>query len=223
MDHNRATETQAVERYLLGELPVDEREAFEEHYFTCRECAEDLRAAARFRDNARAVLQKPNPFPAAPQKDRRRGASWWRFPQLVPLAASVLLLGVVVYQGGVEIPSLKRAAGSPAAVEAAARYTAREATRGVGTNITRIPAGLPRFSVDFDLPPATSQPLYECTITDAGGKQVGDTVVSVPPNEESLSVYINRALPAGVYSITVRGAAGAVDRNVVTQVKFQVE
>src|SRR2546422_610857 len=45
-----AVETLALERYLLGEMPGEERDAFEEHFFSCAECAEEARAGGVMRD-----------------------------------------------------------------------------------------------------------------------------------------------------------------------------
>ena len=60
MTHQRAVESMASERYLLGEMSDEERDLFEEHYFECSECAEDIRAAERMRTavrtDARAAL-----------------------------------------------------------------------------------------------------------------------------------------------------------------------
>jgi len=42
MDHETAVKTGATERYLLGELTGEDRDRFEEHYFMCPECAEDV-------------------------------------------------------------------------------------------------------------------------------------------------------------------------------------
>ncbi len=46
MEHKTAIKTLAAERYLLGEMPDEERDEFEAHYFTCTECAEEVRHAA---------------------------------------------------------------------------------------------------------------------------------------------------------------------------------
>ena len=59
MNHQLAVETKATERYMLGELDDESRSAFEEHYFSCRACADDVKVAAVFVDNAKAVLQSP--------------------------------------------------------------------------------------------------------------------------------------------------------------------
>lgn len=53
MDHDQAVQTHAVERYLLKEMTPSEREEFEAHYFDCTACADDLRAAARFIEEAK--------------------------------------------------------------------------------------------------------------------------------------------------------------------------
>ncbi len=57
MDHNEALRLHAVEKYVLGELPPSLRDEFEEHLFECQECAQDVKAAAEFVDNVRAVLR----------------------------------------------------------------------------------------------------------------------------------------------------------------------
>ncbi len=57
MDHNEALRRHAVEKYVLGELPPSLRDEFEEHLFECQECAQDVKAAAEFVDNVRAVLR----------------------------------------------------------------------------------------------------------------------------------------------------------------------
>ena len=43
MTHTEAVNTLASERYLLDEMTESERNAFEDHYFSCLDCAEDIR------------------------------------------------------------------------------------------------------------------------------------------------------------------------------------
>ena len=43
MDHLQAVNTLAAERYLLDEMTDAERDEFEGHFFSCRDCADDLR------------------------------------------------------------------------------------------------------------------------------------------------------------------------------------
>ena len=108
---------------MLNELAGEERSAFEEHYFSCAICAEDLVVAARFIDNARKPLlrldgeapaerpaeaKRPSP-PDRPVTDPKK--NWWdRWLALAPKPALALacmaLLAVVVHR---EIPGGARA------------------------------------------------------------------------------------------------------------------
>ena len=58
MDHEIAIEIRAAERYCCGELTPEERDQFEEHFFLCRECAEEVRWEQIFAANAKAVLRE---------------------------------------------------------------------------------------------------------------------------------------------------------------------
>jgi len=53
MTHQFAIESKAVERYFLREMECPERGEFEEHYFACSECAEDVRAASLLIETAK--------------------------------------------------------------------------------------------------------------------------------------------------------------------------
>ena len=54
MTHQQAVDKQAVERYLLDEMPEIERFAFEEHLFDCDICADDVRTGALMREGVEA-------------------------------------------------------------------------------------------------------------------------------------------------------------------------
>ena len=56
MTHQQAVNKQAVERYLLDEMPEIERFAFEEHLFDCEICADDVRTGALMREGVQAGL-----------------------------------------------------------------------------------------------------------------------------------------------------------------------
>jgi len=74
MNHDKAIREQAVERYLLGELPEGVRARFEEHFFDCSLCASDLKNGAMFVDALRADLQ-PAGFPVLPAMRRAAGVA----------------------------------------------------------------------------------------------------------------------------------------------------
>src|ERR1700730_442322 len=66
MDHEKAVQQKATERYFLGELTGADRDGFEEHFFTCPECAEDVRAMTVFAANAKAVFREEAAPPVVP-------------------------------------------------------------------------------------------------------------------------------------------------------------
>ncbi len=57
MDHSEAVRLRAAERYVLQQLTAVEAEAFEEHFFSCPECAEEVRWISMFEENARKAVK----------------------------------------------------------------------------------------------------------------------------------------------------------------------
>ncbi len=99
MDHLEAKRLHASEKYVLGELSADQRDAYEEHYFDCAECAEDVKATLTFVSAGREVFrEEPAPVAVTPQQvaPRSRWASWFR-PMIAVPAMAVLLLAIGYY------------------------------------------------------------------------------------------------------------------------------
>ena len=96
MDHNVIEEQQIVDRYLMGQLPAEEAERFEEHYFHCQQCLEQLQLAEKLqRGFKRATAQDVAKVTAA----QRLGVLAWlaraaRSPRagLAALALAVIAL-----------------------------------------------------------------------------------------------------------------------------------
>jgi hypothetical protein len=102
MNHDEAIQDGATERYVLDDMTNEERDAFEEHYFDCAVCAEDVKAAIAIRDEGMAYVdqqivepvdvQPPIPFPP-----RQR-----RLPASLAAAASAMIAVVSMYAGVVQ-------------------------------------------------------------------------------------------------------------------------
>ena len=133
----------ATEKYLLGDLSGDQREAFEEHFFECTECAQDVRATAILIDNARAVLREA-PVPAREFQPARQKAWFGWLQPAWGLAAAALVLAVVGYQNLVTIPHLKTQVAANTAPQALASFNLTTAgSRGaIGPKLT-VPADKP--------------------------------------------------------------------------------
>src|SRR5260370_22552698 len=102
MDHELAVKNQAVERYFLNEMAPEDREAFEEHFFVCNLCADDVRATSAFVDNAKSILKERKAWP----KPARSWIGWFR-PAFATGALAALGLVVIGYQNISVIPALK--------------------------------------------------------------------------------------------------------------------
>ena len=61
MDHRHIEETHLVLRYVIGNLPSDECEQFEEHLIDCPQCIDQIEATERFRDAFRRVAAERLP------------------------------------------------------------------------------------------------------------------------------------------------------------------
>jgi hypothetical protein len=55
IDHREAVKSLMAERYLLGELSAGEREAYEEHLFSCDACFEQVKAGTEFVSHLRRM------------------------------------------------------------------------------------------------------------------------------------------------------------------------
>src|SRR5258708_28072219 len=114
MEHSEAIRVQAVEKYLLGELRGETRDQFEDHYFSCAECADEIRAGATFLEAAKKTLASgilAEGQIASPNKPFAPWLTGWLRPQfLAPTLAGLLLF--VVYQNSVTIPRLNTASSS---------------------------------------------------------------------------------------------------------------
>jgi anti-sigma factor RsiW len=55
MKHPNESPNSRATRYIGGFMPQAERDAFESHYFSCQECAAEVKIAAMFVANLKAI------------------------------------------------------------------------------------------------------------------------------------------------------------------------
>jgi hypothetical protein len=94
MNHQQIQNQDIIERFVRHQLPAEERRAFEEHYFACDECFEQVQAMAQFiaamRDAARRGVLAESATVAEP---------WWRAwfkPTLIFAATAAAVLAVAL-------------------------------------------------------------------------------------------------------------------------------
>jgi len=194
MDHEVAAKSLAVERYLLGEMPASERDTFEEHYFSCAECAQEVRSGSELRRELKAALRE---LPSRPQVSSPGWFSWFRMPVLVPTFAAVAMAVVVGYQNLAVLPDLE----APRSMASAVILDGR--TRG---DVPAIASGQPlRFLTAVE--GAVPARLF-VELADRDGSVVRQGEIAAPPAGRPLDVYFPGTLSTGRYQVIVRAGKG---------------
>jgi hypothetical protein len=217
VEHLQAIQLKAAERYVLGELPSDLREQYEEHFFSCAECAEEVNLAAAFVENSRASMgsepvMPPVRLPAAAAQ--RPAASSWLGALLrpsfaVPVFAALLLL--VAYQTFLVIPRLKGTATQSVAAfgstpQALASFSLITADSRGGEPLTVTVAPGQPFSLYFDIPPDGHYSSYVCELQDAASKTEFSLNISAEQAKNAVQLLIpSSSLGRGKHMLVVRG------------------
>ncbi len=215
MEHTEAIQLKAAERYVLGELTGDLRAQYEDHYFGCAECADDLKLAAMFAENTRAELESEAATVrlAAPAAAARKpaGGGWFagflRPSFTVPVFALLLLFAG--YQNLIVIPHLKSAAPSAAPQTLPSYSLITAGSRGGEPLTITVPPNKP-FSLYIDVPPEKQFPQYVCEVVNASGAIEYSLNISGQEAQNSVQLLMPPAtLKPGRYTLVVRGLSTA--------------
>jgi hypothetical protein len=218
MDHELAVQTHAAERYVVGEMPSEERDAFEEHYAGCKECLSSVHGTVMFAENARAVFQDREQArymrTAAPA---RNWLAWLTPRTAIPIFAALALATVISYQNAIVIPGLEapRAVGSALPLDGETRSSVRS-----------LPVGKPlefRVALDGLTPGQTAaQGGVTVEIADAAGKIVKRGSVQAPGLDRPLDVYFPGELSPGRYTLVVRTASSGQPGRELVRNQFEI-
>lgn len=216
MDHNFALENHTAERYLMGELTEPERDAYEEHFFCCTACAEEIKSASAFMETARQVIQDDLKNEVYGHAARHSiWGSWlnWR-SMLQPFPAMVCLLLIAVagfagYQNFVTIPSLATGAAAfvipPDTATLALTQSRGEPAKG--------PAGKPlhlRFAIPKPDDPAVTFSSYQADIVTDSNTRKYSFHISQQEAGNPVDVALAAAAWApGKYFVVVRGVSSS--------------
>lgn len=206
MDHKLATDSMAVERYLLGELTSDELKLFEEHAFVCDECGDAIDNGVAFLDNGRALVEGERRF------------FWGRVKAWVPTAVAAGLALVVGMQNLVTIPALRQAATSGPAIQVVPML---EAERVRGSGDQHPPAGKPWILV-VNIPSEPTYPSYHCELRDASGRVRASLIVTEEQAKQAVPMLLS-PLPAGSYILSIEGVREDGNRTPVDSHPIKVQ
>jgi hypothetical protein len=189
MEHAEATETMAAERYLLGEMTPEDRDAFEEHFFGCAECADDVRDGAKI--GAAIRTEKAN---------RKLQPRWIPGAWATAAAIAVVTIATLVVQNAGLRQQIARAR-APHIGESVAFITV--GSRG-GEEAVVNAAGRP-FNIDFDIAPQPNARRYLVQVVDGSGSVRAKDVVTADAARDTQHLFFpGGSLPPGHYSLEVR-------------------
>jgi hypothetical protein len=206
MDHNEAIRSMAAEKYLLSDLAPDQRGEFEEHFFSCQECGEDVRAAAVFLEHSKALLSEvtvpPQAAKGADSLARTGSTPWWR---ALAIPALAVLVVVVAFQNLITVPKL---ANQVAEVSAPRIFSSASliAANSRGTKMAPIMVrkGEP-FLVFVDINPVKQSPSYVAELYSPSGAREWSLSIAGELAKETLPLQVPGEQSAGQYTLVVNG------------------
>ena len=219
MDHSFAVENHTAERYLLDELDETERDAYEEHFFSCPACADEIKSASDFIETARQVVQSELKAEIYSHVARRSiWGSWlnWRsMLQPFPAAACLLLVtvaGIAGYQNSVTIPRLGHIQLTAASILRDSR--AEVMVMGVRKGES--------FPLIFQISPS-EYASYEISVRNPAGSRIPLKRVTAQEAKSPLAIVVPPgALKPGRYDVVAEGVNGN-DKTEVNRFPFELK
>ena len=208
MTHQQALETMAAERYLLDEMTEMEKHAFEEHFFDCNDCAQDVRVGEQIRGEVRAAGEagpraKSSQARTSNVVEFNKRTTWRRASTVIPWAAAAMLAMTAGYQSLVVVPGLRQAIEP----QSLSPVMLREATRGTVPVVTVSP-GQRFITLGIDVMTAsTGDVTYD--LLDAAGKAILSGRTPLPPAGAPLYLLIpaDELVRPGRHTLVVRDPA----------------
>lgn len=203
--HTDAKTRELAEAYVGGRLAPAESDSFEEHFFACAECWDDVQTLQQFRDGVRHVAAHGRMETNSPWK--------WAFA-----AAAVALIAFASWTMLVQIPKLEAQLAAvrdvPAPVILAQAQPnlpllMLEASRADTATALTVPSGAPRFAIWLDVPPSAPGP-FRLDILNAGNRIESLAALEPNPHGALTAAVPSEKLPPGKYTARLFGANGAL-------------
>jgi len=203
MKHEDAIREMAVEKYLLGELTGDSRNAFEEHLFECQLCAADLTSGVTLLEGTRRELAASLREGTAPAK-RSFLPTWLNPVWMLPALVACLLL--LVYQSVVVVPGMrKQLAETHAPAILNTLVLADGQARGAELPKVTAPKG-GSFLLAVDIPASTDYVSYLCALYSPDGRKVWSGNVTSEQARDAVQIKIPSSITKpGENTLVVNG------------------
>lgn len=204
MDHELVVRDKMTERYLLDELDAGERDRFEEHYFSCPDCALDVRTGAEMVAQTRTLLAE-TPEAAFTHVVARPNLAtnwlaWLRPVFTVPVMAALIL--VIGYQKLVVVPKLQSQLHTAQVLP-----WAPVNVRALGEDVQTITASQGQgFLLFLRIPPDSGYARYTADLYNPEGKVDSSLTIPASTQQDQWPLQIPGAdRAAGRYTLLVHG------------------
>lgn len=226
MTHEQAVAASLVEKYLLDELTPAEREQFEEHYFECTICADDVLSGYRLKEALQVqashpqtvkpkVVEMPQTPPAGRQYSEARPARKW-----AAIAAGALLC-VVGYQNLVERPHLQQSMQVATSPYVARAVEFRMGSRAGEATIPAFPAAEP-LVLNIDVPAEARWHDYELRVS--GPSHPSPVVITSDLAKDTVPIAFPKgSLKPGSYRMQVFGRAIGGSAQLLQEGEFRID
>lgn len=213
MDHAEALKQKATERYFLGEMKPSEKDAFEEHFFGCNDCATDIKSTAALMDNAREFFRTEFAAQAGRAEKRAQNPGWfaWLRPAYA-MAAMAVLVAVIGFQSLVTIPNARRRGTETTAMALTSYSLVTAGSRGGNDLVFNVHPNSP-FGLYVDVPSNAKYSSYVADVQTESGASKFSVRISPEQAKETVQLLIPASvLPSGRYNLVIRGS-NAADQN----------
>jgi hypothetical protein len=222
MDHEMVVREKITEKYLLAELAPEVQEEFEDHFFTCPECARDIRAGSEFVERSKVILAEEAEAAVLPvarpsQSSARGWFAWFRPAFAVPVMA--VLLAVIAYQNFVTLPQLTQAEKKPQILPAA---TVNLLTYGANAAPLAIHTG-ESFLVNVIIPPGHQYAAYKVDLYNPSGALESSVPVPASADDTWPIRFPEANRQSGTYKLTVHGISADGHETEVGSASFALQ
>lgn len=219
MDHEHAITRKIAEQYVFGELSETDANAFEEHFFDCGDCAEDVRDEMQMLESGRDVVHdepRKTETPSRPATvvpiEARRRKTWW-----IPAAAAAML---VIALG---VPTLMRRGDAAPSMQLAHELQLDGLTRAASEPLPAVtlPQG-EALLLYVDVAPQEGAVRYDLTVRGSDGRTVGTRSVTSEQTTQPVALVLSK-LPAGTYEVVTEGVRSGGKRASTATQSFTIQ
>jgi hypothetical protein len=211
--HEDAAMNLMAEKYLLGELTESEREAYEDHLFSCQSCFEQVKAGTALVSHLRQIGTE-----ASPQVPGFVSRLMVNISQPVTATVFALLICVSivsVYQ--------RRAMNGLRQPQVAPSFFLSDGARAGGIKTIAVSPNV-RFNLTIQLLQPGNFNSYEGRILTESGQLKSSVPFSAEQAKDTLHFSLDSGvIKPGTYRLVINGLAPDGQKTEITQYSFQVE